>query len=507
MDPGIDIEYVGADLSDVDPDLFSQFKGIFDKFTRPEELVSVDNVIDTTTDDDANSTEVEKQVTNEEPAQLSKKKKKLLSRLSVAQLKQLVPRPDVVEAHDTTSHDPRLLVYLKSYRNSVQVPRHWCSKRTYLAGKRGIERPPFQLPDFIAETGIAKIRESVLEQEALKKNSQKARDKMQPKMGRIDIDYQVLHDAFFKYQSKPQMTKHGDIYYEGKEFEIDLKEKKPGVYSPELIEALGMTDDHPTPWLINMQRYGPPPAYPNLRIPGLNAPIPSGCEYGYQPGGWGKPPVDEYGRPIYGDVFGLLLNKEQEERQIVVDKDFRWGEAVAIDQEYEEEEEEDSDDEYSGVRGESGVSGDTSGLETPSTIDGMSSVSTVATGLETPDGTFDLRKRIASGVETPLDEIEMHKDLYHVVKEKQGRVGGGALFGSDKGYVLPGKSDVQLSVNPEEAEDADKLQQLYDDEHSSRSNENESAGVDDSLEQDPRNKRKRRTEAAVNAKRHRDFKF
>ena len=30
----------------------------------------------------------------------------------------------------------------------------------------------------------------------------------------------------------------------------------------------------PPPWLIAMQRYGPPPTYPNLKIPGLNAPIP-----------------------------------------------------------------------------------------------------------------------------------------------------------------------------------------------------------------------------------------
>ena len=30
----------------------------------------------------------------------------------------------------------------------------------------------------------------------------------------------------------------------------------------------------PPPWLIAMQRYGPPPSYPNLKVPGLNAPIP-----------------------------------------------------------------------------------------------------------------------------------------------------------------------------------------------------------------------------------------
>lgn len=27
-----------------------------------------------------------------------------------------------------------------------------------------------------------------------------------------------------------------------------------------------MGDNTPPPWLINMQRYGPPPSYPDLRV-------------------------------------------------------------------------------------------------------------------------------------------------------------------------------------------------------------------------------------------------
>jgi hypothetical protein len=42
------------------------------------------------------------------------------------------------------------------------------------------------------------------------------------------------------------------------------------------------------------------------RCAGLNAPIPPGASFGYHPGGWGKPPVDEDGNPLYGDVFGLV---------------------------------------------------------------------------------------------------------------------------------------------------------------------------------------------------------
>lgn len=56
-----------------------------------------------------------------------------------------------------------------------------------------------------------------------------------------------------------------------------------------------------------ISRYGPPPSYPNLKIPGLNAPIPEGTSFGYHAGGWGKPPVDEKGKPLYGDVFGTNL--------------------------------------------------------------------------------------------------------------------------------------------------------------------------------------------------------
>jgi Domain of unknown function (DUF382) len=54
---------------------------------------------------------------------------------------------------DVRARDPKLLVYLKAYRNTVPVPRHWSQKRKYLQGKRGIEKPPFELPSYIQETG------------------------------------------------------------------------------------------------------------------------------------------------------------------------------------------------------------------------------------------------------------------------------------------------------------------------------------------------------------------
>ena len=177
----------------------------------------------------------------------------------MAELKQLVTRPDVVEMHDVTAKDPGLLVHLKSIRNTVPVPRHWCFKRKYLQGKRGIEKPPFDLPEFIKKTGIMEMREALQEKEDKQGLKSKMREKARPKMGKIDIDYQKLHDAFFKWQTKPRMTLHGDLYYEGKEFEIRLKEKKPGDLSDDLRTSLGMPvgpNAHkvPPPWLIAMQR-------------------------------------------------------------------------------------------------------------------------------------------------------------------------------------------------------------------------------------------------------------
>lgn len=82
------------------------------------------------------------------------------------------------------------------------------------------------------------------------------------------IDTHIISDRFLNHLSHR--------YYEGKELETDLRMKKPGELSSELNEALSIPPLAPPPWLIAMQRYGPPPSYPNLRIPGLNAPIPAG---------------------------------------------------------------------------------------------------------------------------------------------------------------------------------------------------------------------------------------
>jgi splicing factor 3B subunit 2 len=95
----------------------------------------------------------------------------------------------LVEAWDVTAKDPVFLIQCKQIRNSVPVSPHWAQKRRYLQYKRGIHKIPFKLPDFIENTGISKLREKASAADAAKTLKQKMRERMQPKMGKIDIDY------------------------------------------------------------------------------------------------------------------------------------------------------------------------------------------------------------------------------------------------------------------------------------------------------------------------------
>ncbi|KAM7351698.1 splicing factor 3b subunit 2 [Cochliomyia hominivorax] len=450
---------------------------------------------------------------------LSKRKLKKLTRLSVAELKQLVSRPDVVEMHDVTARDPKLLVQLKAYRNTVQVPRHWCFKRKYLQGKRGIEKPPFDLPAFIKKTGIMEMRESLQEKDDAKSLKSKMRERVRPKMGKIDIDYQKLHDAFFKWQTKPRMTIHGDLYYEGKEFETRLKEKKPGDLSEELRIALGMPvgpNAHkiPPPWLIAQQRYGPPPSYPNLKIPGLNAPIPDGCSFGYHAGGWGKPPVDETGKPLYGDVFGTNINDMDNGVDEGDIERNQWGELESESEESSEEEEEEGEDMANPVD-ESGLVTPAEGLVTPS---GLTSV---PAGMETPEN-IELRKK---KIEQEMEDNETPV-LYHVLPEKRTDRIGASMMGSTHVYDVGSvkqtatraavtadrEGTVELALDPSELDlDNEAMAQRYEQQMREQQNHLQKEDLSDMLAEHvarQKSKRKRQqADPAKTTKKYKEFKF
>lgn len=512
----VDIEYVRQDEVDISDPAMSEFVKIFEHFTRPENLTSAKTVDEDEYEEDEEGTEYPVQYKGQSEVEkpvLSKKARKRQKRLSIPLLKQLVKRPEVVEVHDVNSADPYFLVYLKSYRNSVPVPRHWSQKRKYLQGKRGIEKPPFQLPDFIAATGISKLRDAYQQKEDQKKLKQKQREKMQPKMGRVDIDYQVLHDAFFKFQTKPKLTIQGDLYYECKEFEVQLKEKRPGQLSDELKRALGMPEGAPPPWLINMQRYGPPIAYPNLKIPGLNAPIPPGASFGYHPGGWGKPPVNEFNQPLYGDVFGTSAPAPPPEVAAPIERN-HWGE-LEEEEEREEEEEEEAEGEGEAPTEMEGEGAEGASVEQEAEIaDGISSV---PSGLETPD-TIDLRKGRTEGEEPKL---------YQVLPQTSASTAG-QMFGSSHKYIIGDKKegaskanrvdlmksqkteDVNITLNPSDVEDMDTLsddllKKKYEQYIAEKADADKGEDFSDMVAE--QNKKRKKAQKAAGDKKDKKFKF
>ena len=248
----------------------SEMKQIYDSFIKTIEKQQSKSQIQDIPETEYQEEQNEENIKNPQNKTLSKKRQKKESRMKLSSLKQFSKYPEVVEAWDPTSPDPKLLIHFKCLRNTVPVPSHWAQKNQYLQGRRGQVREPFKLPDFIESTGISHIRNVDDEKKGLK---QRLRERMTPKLGRLDIDYQVLHDAFFKYQTKPALSLHGEVYYENKEFENRMKNFQPGRISLNLRSALGINETSIPPFVANMQRYGPPPAYPNLRIPGVNAPL------------------------------------------------------------------------------------------------------------------------------------------------------------------------------------------------------------------------------------------
>lgn len=65
--------------------------------------------------------------------------------------------------------------------------------------------------DYIAQTGIADKRDAMREKEAKARASAKRRARLNPKLGKMDVDYQKLHDAFFRSPIRVELTRHGEL--------------------------------------------------------------------------------------------------------------------------------------------------------------------------------------------------------------------------------------------------------------------------------------------------------
>ncbi|KAK6019277.1 hypothetical protein OSTOST_15092, partial [Ostertagia ostertagi] len=143
----VEIDYVGEapKLDENDPN-YQYFNAIFNAFKiepNPDGTEGEDGAVssgkDHKKDEENNRASISEKILQEEindklndpndPEKMSRRKLRLAMQPSIAKLKESTRRPDVVEWADVTSRDPFILVALKSYRNTVPVPRHWNAKR------------------------------------------------------------------------------------------------------------------------------------------------------------------------------------------------------------------------------------------------------------------------------------------------------------------------------------------------------------------------------------------
>lgn len=218
-----------------------------------------------------------------------------------------VPYPELLQIEDVTSPDIRLLNVLKGTPHSVPVPGHWKEKRGYLRTKGSMHKKPYTIPDKVLQTGFYEARNALRAYRASLSLKQKQKLKLNPKVRSNEKAYREVEIDV----PCPVLRCYGDLYRENTYSEDVFEEVTPGKLSAELAAAIGVEDSKkPPPWLYAMQKYGLPPAYSNIKVPGVNAPIPKGCKFGYGEGCWGIPPVGSDSRPVYPEVYIASDNNE-----------------------------------------------------------------------------------------------------------------------------------------------------------------------------------------------------
>lgn len=390
-------------------ELFKQYQSVFQKFTgetETKEYKENDQQIQVQQESDDiayNSDNIELEDIEEEESQKQRRKK---NKVSIAHLKLITKHPEVVEWGDIDARYPEFLVSIKDQVNIVPVPSHWSAKRDYLSSKRGVERLPFQLPQYIIDTGIQDMRNSANDL-TLK---QQQREKVQPKMGKLDIDYQKLHNAFFKFQTRPKLLGYGDLYYEGRENISESEEKlsdvKPGVLSVDLLKALGLPENGKTtpPWISTMVQMGKPPSYAHLLIPGVDI---------------------KYANIGYLTSEDQIYSNNKKEEQ-------HWGEVVAEESSDDEEEEEDDEE-------ESVKEGDKQNVEED---------------IEKADPTFfEIESENVETDDKPKNKVDnSNKSLYTIIKDDDISESSNTLINPERRYKFDNDNPNDTTTNVETEE-------------------------------------------------------
>jgi splicing factor 3B subunit 2 len=196
-----------------------------------------------------------------------------------------------VEEHDGNGQDPYFTALLKSVRGSVPVPSHWHMLSEFLS-KQADRDATRVVPVDIEATEIRELRASKDPKTFLN-------------MNRIAFVrcFSVGTPLATKMFSV-RLTGSGDVFEEGRWY--PRSECQPAQLSKELRDALGLkAPTSPAPWLYAMQHMKRlPPAFPFLKVAGVNAPIPEGAQWGGGEGMWGHAPRNDNGSPSFPGVMG-----------------------------------------------------------------------------------------------------------------------------------------------------------------------------------------------------------
>lgn len=185
---------------------------------------------------------------------------------------------EYVGEHDGNAEDPFFTVLMNMQPWTVPVPRHWDKLRSFLSLQADREEAVGIVPAAIQVLGVDKLRA--------------ARDRKANPNQIAFLKCFMTGTPLVRKTFHLELSRFGDVYEEGKW--LPKTYYTPGKMSQRLRQALGVGTHAPPPWLYSMQSMRRlPPAYPALRVPGLNAPIPPGAQWGLGQGQWGEPPRAE----------------------------------------------------------------------------------------------------------------------------------------------------------------------------------------------------------------------
>merc|ERR1712032_67859 len=188
------------EVNDVD-----HFKNLFTRYNEKLSLYLhesfVSQCVEHPTSCDKYGNQIKKTDTKAIPQTLSKRKNRVASRPSLVSLKQLSPKAEKVFSFDTTAEDPHTLLYLKSVFDSREVPTNWNRRQCKIMTLCNLSTL-FALPFFLLSTGVNAIRNR--DSHDINNTSYSRKNRIRPKSLRIQLNYDVLRDVFFKYQFKPK---------------------------------------------------------------------------------------------------------------------------------------------------------------------------------------------------------------------------------------------------------------------------------------------------------------